>query len=387
MLYSDLYKISEDLNTLAFAIAKSVDDSSHTLKISDLRTKTKILLELIKRNENKIKALEDLILPTESLEQTKYLAGSKISAVNKGFEVLKKIDDYNFDITNFGFISLGGGDGTELYTEIENSCANFGLLLEYDFKSVNKFVQNYVPFKLKNFHRYNELAIDVIECDLFDVNKLNTAKELIQSKMLDGIVITIHAVLHELSTRSQLKSKFLNDEGELLLEEFFRELYEWHENIIIVLREPGEPENWPKVVYINIKEEFKKDFLNILEDLDNYHFHGTKDPNFRYRKDQNHIRCKSDLAVEALTKLFYKEDYAYEKREKVTSISRAKISSALQAGENLYKIIFSEPFFTNSVQANMSKFGVKVTGEASTPQSIPQCFTYTIATKGLIKQK
>lgn len=382
MLYSELFQITENLNSLAYFIEKSIGKESHGLKVADLKTKTDNLLSLVKLNENKIKAIESLLTPTESYEDTKYLAGSKLSAINKGHEVLTKLQELNFDISNYGFISLGGGDGTELYTVIENSKANFGILLEYDFDSVNRFVQNYIPFKLKNYSRWNEINLDVIECDLFDKNKLATTKKLIHSKNLKGIIVSIHAVLHELSTRSQLKSQFLNDKNEIILEEFFREIYEWHDNIIIIIREPGIAENWNSNVYLTIAEEHKPTFLKILAEIDNTHFNGASNPNFQYREAQNHIRCLSGLAIEALTKLFYYPDYQYEKREKITSISREKILNALIAGQKLYDIIKTEPFFTGSVQTNMNNFGIKVTGENSLPLPNPQCFSYTIASKG-----
>lgn len=382
MLYTELLQITENLNSLSYFIEKSINEKSHKLKILDLKTKTENLLLLIKKHENKIKAIDTLLSPIDSYIDNEYLAGSKISAINKGHEVLRKLIELNYDFSNYGLISLGGGDGTELYTEIENSNVNYGILLEYNFNCVNKFVQNIIPFKLKNYTRWNELTLDVIECDLFDKNKLAVVKNLIDSKNLNGIIVSIHAVLHELSTRSQLKTDFLNENGELILEEFFREIYEWHKNIIIIIREPGIAENWKSNVYISIADQFKSDFLVILEEIDNLHFKGLNKRNFEYREDQNQIRCKSDLAIEALTKLFYQKDYQYEKREQVTSVSRLKIIDALHAGKNLFEIIQSEPFFTGSVYSNMKHFGIKVTSEGNIPQSIPQCFTYTIASKG-----
>jgi hypothetical protein len=384
MLYSELFQIAENLNSLTYFIDKSVKEISHEIKISDLKTKTENLLKIVKQNENKIRAIESLLLPIPSYQDSKYLAGSKISAVNKGHELLKKLNELNIDIANYGFISLGGGDGTELYTEIENSNINFGLLFEYDFDSVNKFERNYIPFKLKNYKRWYEINLEVIEADLLDRNKLDVAKRLIQNRSLDGIVISIQAVLHELSTRSQLKSSFISESGEINFEKFFKHLFDWHENIIIFIREPGIPENWPNEVNISIKDEYKEIFRNILDDLDRSHFKGNETPN--YLTLLNEFNCKSDLAIEALTKLFYQEDYQYEKREKITSVSRAKIIKALQAGKDLYKIHTTESFFSASVQANMNKFEVTVTGENNYPLPMPQCFTYTVASKGTHKK-
>lgn len=391
MLYDELIKIADDLRALAFFCEKSnlkesldLKDSLE-LKISDLRTKSAILSNKIKQNENKLKFIEGLPVEKESSTDDDYLAGSKISAVNKGHEVLRKLEIYNYDINNYGFVSLGGGDGTELFIEIENSSIDYGLLLEYDHNSVNKFEQNKIPFLFRNYNR-PEIRLDAIECDLLDENKLNTAKELINSGDLKGIIISIHAVLHELSTRSQLKSRFLDTNGEISLEDFFRELYEWHKNIIIFIREPGIVENWPKDVYITISNRYLEDFLKILDEIDGSHFRGKENPNYRHLEEQEKIRCKSDLAIEALTKLFYKKDYDYERREQITSVSREKIVRALQAGEKLFEVHESETFYTESVEKNMNKYGVRVTERENIPLSNPQCFTYTIALKGTHKK-
>jgi len=390
MLYDELIKIADDLKALAFFCEKSSLEKSLNLKdslqlkISDLRTKSAILSNKLRQNENKLKFVEKLLVETESSTDDEYLAGSKISAVNKGYEVLRKLEKRNYDITNYGFISLGGGDGTELFIEIENSSADYGLLLEYNHNSINKFEQNKIPFLFKNYNR-SKIQLDAIECDLFDKNKLDTAKKLINSIELEGIIISIHAVLHELSTRSKLKSGFLDRNGGINLEEFFRELYEWHKNIIIFIREPGIAENWlEKLIYIEISKKYLKRFLKILNDIDYLHF--KENPNYRYREEQKKISCEPDLAIEALTKLFYNKDYDYEKREKVTSVSREIIVRALRAGEKLFDVFESETFYTESVEKNMNKYGVRVTKKENIPLSNPQCFTYTIALKGTHKK-
>src|SRR5690348_11717348 len=126
MLYKELFQIAENLKSIAYFVRKSRNENSHDIKISDLNDKADALLDLVRDNKSKINAIESLLLPGKSYEEGQYLAGSKISAVNKGHEVLRKIDRMGIDVSNYGFISLGGGDGTELYTEIENSAANYG---------------------------------------------------------------------------------------------------------------------------------------------------------------------------------------------------------------------------------------------------------------------
>ncbi|MBK9504402.1 MAG: hypothetical protein IPO03_03365, partial [Bacteroidetes bacterium] len=71
---------------------------------------------------------------------------------------------------------------------------------------------------------------------------LKIAKEYIEKRNLDGIIISIHALLHELSERSIFVRKL--DKIENVLINLFKELFEWHQNIYIIIREPGIVENW-----------------------------------------------------------------------------------------------------------------------------------------------
>ncbi|MFS4491844.1 hypothetical protein [Maribacter sp. 2308TA10-17] len=385
-MYKSLVKIAQNLKSLAYFLEISKEDKSLPLKIADLDSKTSELLNLIKENKSKISILDKYFQESKDLTEEKYLAGSKISAINKGHQVLAKLKDLDIDISNYAFVSLGGGNGTELYTEIENSKANYGLLLEYDFHSVHDFVKKYVPFQLNNYERIDEIDIEVIECDLFDKVKLDIAKTLISDWNVDGIIISIHAVLHELSTRSQLKSNFLarDKDGNLDLEPFFRTIYEWHDNIILLIREPGIAENWKNEtnIYLKFKEEYFEEFKNILIDINGLHFGGSEGVNFQVYEEQKKIRCIPTLAMEALTKLFYKVDYEYEKTEKITSISREILIESLKVGGSLFKIMETNPFYTDSVKANMKKFGVEITKKGDIPLGLPQCFSYTIASKG-----
>ncbi len=387
MFFDEIERLATELKDLTYFSEVDVRNEQDRkdglkLKIADLRTKSSQLFKVVKENSEKLRLVERLLVPKDSYLDPPYLAGSPISAKNKAHEVLKRLAKMKLDTRNYAFVSLGGGDGTELYAEIENSSSNYGLLLEYDFNSVNKFSNNYLPFRM-NHSRGSEIKLDVIECDLFDKDKLNVAKKLISAKNLSGIIITIHAVLHELSTRSSLKEGFMNENGVIDWERFFRELYEWHENIILFIREPGIAENWkPKQpVYITISNEYLNRFLNILGDIDRSHFEGNRKSNFEYLEKQKQIQCIPELAIEALTKLFYYPDYKWERREKVTSLSRENIVTALQAGGILFKILESEPFYTGSLDINMEHFGVSVTGNLNYPLPKPQCFTYTIATK------
>ena len=302
-----------------------------------------------------------------------YLAGSRISAEKKGFEVIKRLNERNIDLNNFGFLNLGGGDGTELFVEIENTASNYGLLMEYDHKSVKRFYDNQSQFYLKNPDR--KAIAEVIECDLGDKQKFITAKELIRSKNLDGLVVTIHAVLHELTTRSHFKPFDFTT--------FFMRIYDLHDNIILFIREPGVPENWTEKIKIILKEEYLPDFSSILKRVNEIHFQ-NEHSNYELF-DTHEIICKPELAIEALTNFFYKEDFEYEKDEQHTSITKRDLVSHLTSGK--FEIQESEPFYSDSMKKNIEHYKVKFSNLKGEHVSLPQCFTYTIAQKGTLRLK
>lgn len=375
-----LKKIIKDITAISHFIeeSKRTKDNGLDLKINDLVTKSSELTKLFEENYEKYKFIDSNLSDDVSKG---YLAGSKESANRKGMKVVEILNHHNVDLSNYGFVSLGGGDGSELFTEIANSSSNFGILLEYDNASIKLFYENSQRFKLNNINRANEIEFHAIESDLLDKNKLNRIKELVQLQNLDGIVVSIHAVLHELFNRSKLIGDFQNSDGQFNLEKFFKLLYEWHDNIWLFVREPGKPENWNDEVNVRLDDEFIERFKKILKDIDELHFSGTNKGNFEYHESQKLFTCNPDLAIEALTKLFYYEDYEYERGEKVTSISREKLVKAIEINGSLFEILNIQDFHTNSVEVNFEKFNVKVTGSENTSLPTPNCFSFIYGRK------
>ncbi|MBI4650994.1 hypothetical protein HY745_06880 [Candidatus Desantisbacteria bacterium] len=255
-------QILQEIKSIAYFIGNTTNTDSIKLKLADFHYRAKNLQNIISVDPSKQPIIKELLNPSFTLNEEKYLAGSRISAIKKAKEVLRVINEKNIDLSNHGFLSLGGGDGTELFFEIENSKSNYGILMEYDFFSVNRFSNFQIPFYLRNSKR--KIRTEVIECDLLDKIKFDIANKLIKARKLDGIVVAIHAVLHELSTRSQLmKGMGIKDKIETL----FRRIYDLHSNILLIIREPGIPENWKeRIIYIlqlemNIKTIFLK-YLN-----------------------------------------------------------------------------------------------------------------------------
>jgi hypothetical protein len=327
----------------------------------------------------------------------KYIAGDPYSAIDKAKKVLQVLSEYQIDLTDYIFVSLGGGDGSELLYEIEKSPASLGCMIEYDGGSIDRF-DGYVgkEDQFPNWIAPKKVEFLSREADLFDKIKFNNLKDFVAQKKPNGVIITIHAVLHELKTRSQLKEEFN-------LQEFFDRIATLHENIIIIIREPGIAENWPTEVRIKIsnkkllnsKAKFIRDylksvkeknnsivFLKILEILKEKYF---PDRTFSFNEEMNIFLVSNDLATEALTKLFYLDDFFYEIDEHWTSISRENIQKALVNAK--FKVLESEAILTSSIRENFKKYEISVfedNEEMLLPR--PLCFSYTIASKGIHKR-
>lgn len=380
MWFHKLFRSVEDINTLSFLVEESLNSDNHQLKINDLRTKSKELLLLLRKNKRALSLLSSYIKDQEVYNSRIYLAGSMTSAINKANDVISTIKNHNLEFYNYGYISLGGGDGTEMYHSMENLGLNYGLLLDYDNASIRKASDKLLNFKIHNQKTNEEICIDFIESDLLDPIKLNIAKKCIKRQNLNGIIVSIHAVLHELYERSSFVRK--EDDKKNVLDMLFQEIFEWHQNIFIIIREPGIVENWTKSsVLIELEDEYHEKFNKILEDIKSYYFKKDDSQTFSYRKEKRQFFCGSQLAIEALTKLFYYEDYNYEKQERQTSISQEAIQLSLSSGGNLFEIVETNTFFTQSVKRNMEKFGIKIRDTKNTLLSPPQCFSYIIAQK------
>lgn len=304
---------------------------------------------------------------TKFRREEEYYTNSFESNVNKAKGVITSLRHLGLlDLTNWAFISLGGGNGTELLYEIENSKAKLGYLIEYDVKSCDFFDR--VIESSSTLIKENQYTISKREADLFDPIKFDWLKADLKERKPKGIIVTIHAVIHELVTRSKLKEPFD-------LRIFFDRIYALHERIVLIIREPGRSESWPDTVKIEV-DNYEK-FLEKLRKVRRLYFADTsydfEETNAKY------FVLKKDLAIEGLTKMFYDDDY--ELGEKITSCSYADIVDKLsEAGFHINEV---EVFDTGSVRQNFKDFGVR----ASNPITgrvlpYPKCFTYTIASKG-----
>ncbi|MEO8150584.1 MAG: hypothetical protein ABI723_23335 [Bacteroidia bacterium] len=345
-----------------------------------------------KYSANNKSSLIQTFAEAKAKENTDYVGGDPFSAIEKAKKVLDVLKENGIDLTNYAFVSLGGGDGTELLYEIEKSSCKIGYMIEYEAESNDRFDKYKEPFA--DWVKPKVIKLKNREADLFDETKFQTLKGYIESDKLDGVIITIHAVLHELNTRSNVREEFN-------LETFFHRISELHKNIFLIIREPGIAENWTDKVKIKIenkkvenkklkfiKENFPntsaidndKIFNKIIEKLKEKYFRDNKHE-FTFNDEKKEFFVTKDLAMEALYKFFYLQDIYYELGELQTSKSRKEIQEALvKAG---FSILESEAMGTTSLKDNFKKYQIKVYEDDEKfilPR--PLSFSYTIAENG-----
>lgn len=255
------------------------------------------------------------------------------SAVRKASEVLETVARTGWKslLGQTAFISIGGADGAELAHLLQNTDAKHGLLFEFDD-----------DLSARAHERATQLAVTGKTMRVFtgDVNqKLDAALEVIhnwaEAGLVRSLVVSMHAVLHELPNRGSQ-----TDDLEALLSRFL-----WRNlPVLAIAREPCMPPGLPERVYL--KADCRPDTLaELARRIRSAHplsFGQQAAP----EPMATHVRMSSLLAVETIWKLFYLDSLRYELEERVTSFARDDLlkafnnvfgtaqveSSALQSG-------------------------------------------------------
>lgn len=365
-MYNEI-DILREIRSISYFVEHTTDMNSIEIKLLDIYHRARMLQKLLAEKPNLHAFLDRHYFNSLNFLNSDYVAGSPISAIRKANEVLSRLKAKKVDLTNYGFINLGGGDGTELFTEIENSSADFGLLAEYNHNCIKKFNASLFPFHLRNPARPYDL--EAFECDITDPQKIKEITDLISQKNLSGIIISIHAVLHELSKRSP----------NFDIEKYLKQIYDMHKNIILIIREPGIAENWGDHVYLRIKSKYHIRFIEIMKRVGDKFFERKKSELYQIFNNKT-IYCNSQLAIESLFKLFYFKDLDYEMEEQLTSMSTNKVVSAMKLAK--FSKIHTEEFHTDSMKVNIEEYLESYLGPEEKILPVPNCFSYSIGYKG-----
>jgi len=216
------------------------------------------------------------------------------------------------------YLSIGGADGSEVEKVLNDTEIKRAVIIEISDAAVQLAMTRAEKLKLIG----KELI--VIHGDAYE--RLDDALELISQfisqNLINGLVVSIQAVLHELPTRST------NYNLPIFLGKLFREPS--LEYCLFYSREPCEPLGWKDRVKIRIKSVDNKDFYRLVCHVrDRLNIKGTPEI-----LSSNWLDVESVLAIESLHKLLRNNTIKrieYELGEQLTGFKPIDVKSILES--------------------------------------------------------
>lgn len=204
-------------------------------------------------------------------------------------------------LDRLAYVSIGGGEGAELFWVLKNTEVPFGVLVEMNAnacEAARLAAGTLTPGKQGT----------VIEGDVTQkIQELQTVLQKAKEEdLIDGVLISAHAVFHELPYRGHSYE----------MKDFLKGLFGSLDSLIFVTREPCRAFNWPARVQMRLRSVASDLLYQFVQDINTKlgfasAVHVDRD---------GFVEMSSELATETLHKLFYIEDYAYEIQEKLTGI-------------------------------------------------------------------
>jgi hypothetical protein len=242
-----------------------------------------------------------------------YIDSFKASAQRKAQAVLAFLKDGTFPAQKPVFVSVGGGDGEELAYLLEHSTATDGILLELSDVFADQARSRELP-KGKQIHVVQGSAQARI------AEAMDRAAQLVRDGRGDALIVTCHAVIHELYDRGGAGFDDLS---------FFGPIFKYSEiSTGFTYREPGDIEGWPDEVLITADCD-PESLRQLAEAIRSRHDVLRKlkpDPQIIAGES---LRLHRTLGLELLAKLFYLEDLPHEIEERSTSIDHVGLSNAI----------------------------------------------------------
>src|ERR1044072_4642953 len=300
-------------------------------------------------------ALNELNNPRSesTFDLDQYIKEFRASARDKAAFVLDLLREPSFPFSGLKpvFVSIGGGDGEEIDYLLTNTNATAGVLVEMGH-GLATLARERTPFLPDG------KTVEVFEGDAKDKvdDAIKFAHDLVKKGKADYLVVTCHAVIHELFDRGKEKFDALA---------FFASIFSdvdvptW-----FTYREPGVPEKWSETVLL-ASHCSPQSLLLLAEAIRNRQqtLHELL-PSPKIIGD--HVRLHKTLAMELLAKLFYLPDLAHEIEERSTAVDHTILTNTLWLAigetaqrENRANITsFSAP--TKSFISLWQSFGVRI---------------------------
>lgn len=235
------------------------------------------------------------------------------SGLRKAKEIVNDISSRSdLDPAKCAYFSIGGSTGVELAHVLINTPISYGILLEH-----NPAATDIAQEQKRELQKLGKTLV-IITGDAY--HQLDLCKDQFiewrKSGAIEGMVVSLQAVLHELPKRSP----------NFDLNHFVGELtWDW-DPFLLFSREPCEPSGWPDNVEIHVPTIES----SILESLANEIRVTLQLDGPVLRAGPDYVSMPQALAAETLMKIFYLEDYNHEIEEQVTSLNPLEFITILE---------------------------------------------------------
>lgn len=287
----------------------------------------------------------------------------------KARNIMSKINNLDVNASEYVYVSIGGGDGSEIEYIMRNMGIRYGIIIEYSDYGYQ------MALKKKNDLAQIESTLYVLHGDI--MMKLNDAidimKKIKKESDVHGVCVSMQSILHELPYRSP------NYDPNI----FIGQILSVFNNRIISLREPSRPEGWDREKYIHLKINGfdNKELAAVSNQIsDRLRFPGKALP-----MADGYVRMGSDLALETLFKVLYFGDivrYRYEMDEKLTGFDIDQIVGITKNYINDISNIEVDYVISNTFRKLYKKYGVEAKTEESKvlmmPKPFVQMFAYSV---------
>lgn len=297
----------------------------------------------------------------------KYIEAFTASGNRKAEEYIRNTAKLDIIPARAALLSVGGADGAELFSVIEKTEIRYGALLEWK-NSASELARKKAAALAKK-----QKTVRVYEGDA--IQKMSEAQEWLmdlQKQGVDTLCCSVNSLLHELPDRG----------ANFNLRKFIHSIVGDWKKMLITIREPIQPKEWPRQVELKIKGVSP----GTLEVFARYVAlrRGIKGQITSQAGGRVLMPCR--LAGEVLFKIFYLEEFDYEIQESITTFKSEDLQRALQAEFSTHNV---DETHLNSDSFNRlyPKFGIEAYNHKNGSElPKPVMFSGLIGFKG-IKRK
>jgi CheY-like chemotaxis protein len=263
------------------------------------------------------------------------------------------------DPARLAYVSIGGADGSEIDCAMRRTAISRGICVEYSDYGAGRARERAQSLAMAG----KELVIMQGDASqrLRDCSK--KLEEWKQRGNIDGVLLSVQSVLHELPSRSP------GFEPNLFLAEILRPF----SIRLFFSREPAPPKDWPRTVQIRIGELSGEALFGISRLINDVLGFNDNVANLA----DDFVQMSSSLAIETLFKVLYcaeADSYRHEMEERVTSLNPERFAKILRNFVLPHENVEWEYLVSDTFRGRYKSYNVQARSQTGEKLGIPKCF-------------